>query len=66
MADDERSVLFDRIEGDLAGVEQALARLDAGTYFTCEVCATPLGDEQLVADPLGSRCERCTGGPTST
>ena len=66
MADDERSVLFDRIEGDLAGVELALARLDADTYFTCEVCGAPLGDEQLVADPLGSRCERCTAVATST
>ncbi len=27
---------YSRIEADLAGVEAALARLDAGTYFTDE------------------------------
>jgi len=47
---------LDRIEADLAGVEEALARLDAGTYATCEVCQAPLSEERLAADPTGRRC----------
>jgi RNA polymerase-binding transcription factor DksA len=39
----------------LAGVELALARLDAGTYWTCEVTGEPLPDDLLVADPLARR-----------
>jgi RNA polymerase-binding transcription factor DksA len=61
MADEERNQLLDRIEADLAGVEAALGRLDAGTYFSCEVCGTPLPDEALDASPLDRRCEACAG-----
>jgi RNA polymerase-binding transcription factor DksA len=45
---------------DLAGrldrVDQALQRLDDGTYGTCEVCGAPLPDETLAADPTARRC----------
>ena len=37
--DDDRARLLDAVEADLADVELALARLEAGTYETCEVCA---------------------------
>ncbi|MGI8759457.1 MAG: hypothetical protein ACR2K0_09140 [Acidimicrobiales bacterium] len=47
---------LDRVEADLAGVEQALARLDAGTYGTCEVCASPLDDQFLATTPTALRC----------
>jgi RNA polymerase-binding transcription factor DksA len=40
---------LDGIERDLADVEVALARLDAGTYWTDEVTGQPL-DEALLAD----------------
>jgi RNA polymerase-binding transcription factor DksA len=57
-ADDaERLSLLAAIDADLDGVEQALARLDDGTYATCEVCARALDEEQLAADPVGRRCE---------
>jgi RNA polymerase-binding transcription factor DksA len=62
MADDERSALLDRIETDLAGIEQALARLDAGTYLACEVCGAALDDETLAQAPTTSRCPACAGG----
>jgi len=45
------SLDLDTIEADLADVEVALARLDAGTYWTDEVTGAPLPDELLVADP---------------
>ena len=59
MAADERNQLLDRIEADLAGVDSALGRLDAGTYFTCELCGSTLADEALDASPLDRRCEAC-------
>jgi hypothetical protein len=43
---------LDRIEGELAAVEQALARLDAGTYWTDEVTGAEIPAEALRADPL--------------
>ena len=46
---------LDRVERDLEGVEAALARLDAGTYWTDEVTGEPLDDEQLAADPVARR-----------
>jgi RNA polymerase-binding transcription factor DksA len=51
---------LDRITRDLDGVEQALARLDAGTYWTDEVTGAPIDDAVLVADPTARR----TGEPT--
>jgi RNA polymerase-binding transcription factor DksA len=42
---------LDRIERDLADTEIALARLDAGTYWTCEVTGEPLPEALLVAVP---------------
>ena len=42
---------LDAIERDLAGVEVALARLEAGTYWTDEVTGAPLPDELLAAHP---------------
>ncbi len=46
---------LDRIEADLAGVETALARLDEGTYWTCEVTGAEIPAERLAADPTTRR-----------
>jgi hypothetical protein len=46
---------LDRIEADLSGVEVALDRLDAGTYWTCEVTGQTLPDALLAADPVARR-----------
>ena len=59
MAEEERTALLDGIEGDLAGVEQALARLDAGTYFLCEVCGAELAVDLMAAAPTRRRCAAC-------
>ena len=45
----------ERIERDLAGVETALQRLDAGTYWTDEATGEPIPDEALAADPVARR-----------
>lgn len=46
---------LDGIERDLADVEVALARLDAGTYWTDEVTGAELPAELLAAAPTARR-----------
>lgn len=46
---------LDRTEAVFADVEVALTRLDAGTYWSCEVCEAPIG-VALEADPVTRRC----------
>ena len=46
---------LDAIERDLADVEVALSRLDAGTYWTDEVTGSAIPDETLAADPITRR-----------
>lgn len=50
-----------QIEADLSGVEQAMARLDEGTYDTCAVCGGPISDARLVDAPYVTRCATCAG-----
>ena len=46
---------LDRIEQDLADVETALARLEAGTYWTCEVTGSEIPDSVLAGSPTARR-----------
>ena len=48
-------VNLDQVEKDLADVETALARLEAGTYWTCEVTGQELPDELLAQQPTTRR-----------
>jgi DnaK suppressor protein len=43
----------------LAQTEHALARIDAGTYGTCESCGEPIGKERLLAFPRAVLCVAC-------
>ena len=47
--------LLEQIESELRDVEEALARLEDGTYGTCEVCGKPIPDERLEANPTARR-----------
>jgi len=49
------AVDLDAIERDLADVEVALARLDAGTYWTDEVTGAELSAELLADNPTTRR-----------
>ena len=49
---------LDAIERDLADVEAALARLDAGTYWTDEVSGETIPDDVLERHPLSRRAEQ--------
>lgn len=52
------SVDLDTVERDMRAVEQALVRLDDGSYGSCEVCSEPIDDEALSVDPTVTICER--------
>jgi RNA polymerase-binding transcription factor DksA len=51
----EFSVL-DQVAADLAEVDRALERLDAGTYGRCDACGEPIADERLAAQPAARLC----------
>jgi len=44
---------------DIAGIRQALARLDAGTYGHCVDCGGDIAQARLVALPTAARCIDC-------
>ncbi len=48
--------ILEHVEAELADVEHALARLEDGTYGTCEACGRPIGDERLEAMPAARFC----------
>lgn len=39
----------DRLQVTLADIDRALAKVEDGTYGTCDVCGKPIGDERLEA-----------------
>jgi len=39
--------------------EQALSRIDAGTYGVCGSCGQPIGKARLMAFPRAVLCVRC-------
>ncbi len=43
----------------LAQNERALARIEAGTYGTCESCGEPIGKARLQAFPRATLCVTC-------
>ena len=49
-------------EQQSAEADAALARLDAGTYGTCETCGRPVGDARLEARPTARQCIACASG----
>lgn len=44
------------VEAELAEVESAIGRIDAGTYGTCEVCGREIADGRLEAMPAARYC----------
>jgi RNA polymerase-binding transcription factor DksA len=51
---------LDEIEATLSAVEAAMAKLDAGTYGSCERCGQPLDEATLSSAPTAGLCEDCT------
>lgn len=49
-------------EARLAELDDALRRIEAGTYGTCARCGSPIGEERLRALPGTDRCVGCAVG----
>jgi DnaK suppressor protein len=43
----------------LAQTERAIARIEAGTYGSCESCGEPIGKARLQAFPRATLCVKC-------
>jgi RNA polymerase-binding transcription factor len=43
----------------IAEVDDALRRVDAGTYGVCERCGQPIAEERLAARPFARYCMAC-------
>ncbi len=51
--------LAERASAEIAEIDEALERLKAGTYGTCELCESPIPEERLSALPQASLCTAC-------
>jgi RNA polymerase-binding transcription factor DksA len=52
----ENLILAGALGTQLELVDKALARIDEGSYGTCEVCDEPIGETRLEVLPMTSRC----------
>jgi len=53
------TALLRQADEQLADIERALTRLDAGDYGTCEGCGCAIGKERLQARPSAAVCVEC-------
>lgn len=51
--------MLDRHVSELRAIEGAEARMNDGTYGTCEQCGGDIAYERLLAFPTAIRCVRC-------
>jgi DnaK suppressor protein len=58
----ENRSLASRLRDQLDDVELALARLDDGSYGSCETCGTPIGETRLEVMPAARFCITHAGG----
>jgi RNA polymerase-binding protein DksA len=65
---DAASITFDRemnysLEGNsvhvLGAIDEALKRIDDGTFGTCARCGNPIAEERLEAMPYATKCIDC-------
>ena len=57
----EARSLAGSLEDQLAAVQEALDRIDDGTYGLCQNCGQPIGDARLEAMPETRWCINCAG-----
>src|SRR3954471_4072808 len=55
----EVDALVGSLRDTLSDIDDALAKIDAGTYGTCEQCGQPIGEARLEAMPAARLCITC-------
>jgi len=55
----EADALAAKLRETLAEVENALSKIEAGTYGECEVCGKPIAPARLEAKPAARTCIDC-------
>jgi DnaK suppressor protein len=55
------AALLDQARRQLAEVDAAIGRVDAGHYGQCERCGQPIAAARLTARPTATTCIRCAG-----
>ncbi|WP_025647315.1 MULTISPECIES: TraR/DksA family transcriptional regulator [unclassified Psychrobacter] len=53
---DTRQLLAEEARQNLIYVNEALSRIENGTYTECEVCGEPIQEERLKAVPYATLC----------
>ncbi len=56
------AALLAQARDQLAAVDAALGRWEAGQYGVCVRCGQPIGDDRLAARPAAPTCLRCAAG----
>jgi DnaK suppressor protein len=59
------AALLDQAREQVAAIDAALGRLEAGRYGVCERCGQPIGDDRLAARPAALTCVRCAVLPSA-
>jgi DnaK suppressor protein len=49
-----------KVREELDEVEEAMKRVEDGSYGRCEACGNTLSTEELDASPLARRCPACS------
>jgi DnaK suppressor protein len=62
---DVEQAILDNEKALLAEVQQALARIENGTYGICTNCGQPISEKRLEAIPWASLCVTCEPEPGS-
>lgn len=58
---DREDALREVVQSQREQIQDALARLDGGSYGTCVDCGATLPDDRLEARPEAARCVACQG-----
>ena len=59
------AALIEQARDQLAEIDEAIGRLNAGTYGRCCRCGRPVAPERLAARPATRTCIDCAGRPAT-
>jgi RNA polymerase-binding protein DksA len=55
----EVDALVGSLRETLGDIDNALEKIDTGTYGICERCGKPIGEDRLAAMPMARLCIQC-------